>query len=82
MATESRPLQKADLLDAAWERFEAARNCILAREALAAAAKPMTQAREKYMAARERAEAANKNFEATEQRLLLQEGYPLKAVRQ
>lgn len=64
---------REDLEQAAWLRFEAALAAFRAREALAAASKPFTAAREDYRKAIQRSELALRTFEQTEAALLLQE---------
>lgn len=73
MSNKPVPLTRADLLAAAWKRYEAARAANRARAALREAAKPFEAARNAYQQASAEAEKAARGYELMEQRMLLQE---------
>jgi len=74
-------ITKADLLEAAWARFEAAKAVQRARAELVRTGDLAQRGREQYRQAAQRSEFAIRRFEEIEMRLLMQDA-PAAPVRQ
>lgn len=79
MANIPAPLTRADLMAAAWRRFETARDATRARAEMGRAHKAWMEKRDAFQKASNTALDAERAYELMEQRMLLQESASDKA---